>query len=57
MIMKPTNDKLHKKADEHDSMSDSETRELIQKWKGMNYNRAVIALVGTVLGAIAISSS
>lgn len=52
-VMQPTNDKLHKKAAKADAVSDSETRQLLQKWKGMNYNRAAFVGLGAVLGAVA----
>ena len=55
--MKPTNDRLIKKAKEPSSMSEGETRQLIRNWSGMNYNRAAIALVGTLMGGVAVLSS
>ena len=57
IVMKATNDRLHQKADKADSVSDVETTELLRKWKGMNYNRAIFALIGTLLGAVAITMS
>jgi len=56
-IMKPTNDRLLRKAKEPNSISEGETRQLIRNWSGMNYNRAVIALVGTLIGGVAVLSS
>jgi hypothetical protein len=56
-IMKPTNDKLLKKVVEPNSISDNETKELIHKWRALNYNRALIALAGTLMGAFAICAS
>ena len=56
-IMKPTNDRLIRNAKEPNSISEGETRRLIRSWRGMNYNRAIIALVGTLMGGVAVLSS
>ena len=56
-IMKPTNDKLHKKVQEPNSMTESDTRRVIREWRGLNYNRALIALTGSLMGAFAICAA
>jgi hypothetical protein len=56
-IMQPTNDKLLKKVEEPNSMTESETRQLIRDWRGLNYTRALIALTGSLMGAFAICAA
>lgn len=56
-LMKSTNDRLHKKVVEPNSMTESETKDLIRHWRVLNYNRALIALAGTLMGAFAICAA
>ena len=51
--MLPTNNRLMEKADKTEAVNRSETQSLIAKWRGMNYNRAIMVAVGSVLGAVA----
>lgn len=55
--MVPTNDKLHAKAADSNSMSDAETKRLLWKWQRMNYNRSIFVGTGAVLGAVAMVMS
>jgi hypothetical protein len=41
------------KADKTEAVSPSETESLLNKWRTMNYNRAIIVAVGSLLGAVA----
>ena len=52
-IMKPTNDRLAKKAADTSAVSTVEAHDLIRKWVGMNLNRAIMTGTGTFLAAIA----
>lgn len=56
-IMKPTNDRLHRKVREPESMTESETRRVIGEWKVMNYKRGMFAFTGMIMGAIAVVTS
>lgn len=48
-VMVPTNDRLMAKAKGLGNMGLQETRVLVEKWKGMNYVRAAMAGVATLL--------
>lgn len=60
-IMKPTNDKLHAKADKYrlgssDVKEDQEMEELFRKWKMMNTIRSLFPLTAAILGLWAVVS-
>lgn len=56
-LMRGTNEKLMVKArgegKAENARSDSETRELLAKWRKLNYGRAAMVLLGSVLACVA----
>jgi hypothetical protein len=60
-IMKPTNDKLHAKADKYrlgasDVKEDQELEELLKRWTALNTVRSLFPLAATVVGLWAVVS-
>lgn len=60
-IMKPTNDKLHAKAEKYrlgasEAKEDQELEDLLQKWTAMNTARSLFPLVAAVVGLWAVVS-
>jgi len=52
-MMAPTNNKLIEAAAKPSILTVNETRELLSKWKALNYQRQMLGIVAAALGAIA----
>lgn len=60
-IMKPTNDRLHARADKYrvvswDVKEDEELEDLLTKWTALNTTRSLFPLMGAVVGLWAVLS-
>ena len=51
-LMTGINARLMEKAKDEKTVSDSETRELLRKWKALNWGRAVIVGIGAVVAMV-----
>lgn len=51
-LMTGTNARLMEKAADGKAVSDGETRELLERWRWLNFGRAALVSISSVLGCL-----